>query len=90
MEINAQDENGKIWIKEIEILTKEDGTQILSLGFPYQWELKMLQDYPPQDNIMYIDAAGRNHAGTTVSCPYSELMKKADDLILLNNCRKMF
>jgi len=84
MTINAQDENGKIWIKEIELLKKEDGRIVLSLGYPYQWELKMLQDYPPQDDIMYIDAAGRNHAGSTVFCSYSELMKKSEELLLLD------
>lgn len=79
MTITAEDENGREFIKEVSIINRAN-RNVLSLGSPYEWELNMLREYPPKNDIMYIDAAGRNHARSTVFCSYSELMKIADTI----------
>jgi len=87
MTINCIDKKGNIFPKEIKIFLRNGFTnknkyrKIVSLGFPYEWEYDMLISSPAKDNIMWIDAMGRNHKNSPVFCNFKELMDISKQLI---------
>ena len=75
MNIIAIDEKGNTFNK---ILTLQQGPNglVVSLGVPCSWYLSDLEASVPKDDRLYLDAMGRNHKGSPVSCSYKELMIK--------------
>jgi len=84
MYIDCYDEKDRIIKKKVEIFNRNSKV-ILSVGFPYEWELSMLQENPAKDNKMCIDAMGRNHHNSPVYCDFEKLMSIADTLINRKN-----
>ena len=73
--IEATDEKDNTFIKTIKLTKHKRGT-VLSLGAPCSWYLSDLQASVHNNDRLYLDAAGRNHKGSPVSCSYKTLMIK--------------
>lgn len=74
MDIIATDEEGNTFKKTIVFIDQPNGI-VVSLGFPCQWYIDDIKEPPHAgDDKMYIDACGRNHKGSPVTCSHSELM----------------
>ena len=80
MYIDCYDETSRNLKKKVEVFNRNNRT-ILSVGFPYEWELSMLRETPAIDNKMYIDVMGKNHYGSPVYCNFDELLSIADTLL---------
>jgi hypothetical protein len=84
--IVATDENGKTWEYEVEVFEQDrpnekEKVKVVSLGFPMQWYYSDIIHPPRDGDKMYIDACGRNHAGTSVWISHKELMSIVTNII---------
>ena len=88
MRIEAIDEKGRTFVKEVEVIVR-DGERLLSFGYPIVYSIDhpiygMKRDYP-FDHDICIDGEGRNHNGSPVYVRKDDMNKIFEELINPDN-----